>query len=475
MTTNTDHRPLFVFAISGATWDVINPMIEKGLLPTFAKLKQQGTSAPLKSIKAPGDKHFRPQVAFPSIATGSLPQHHGITEFYHTSENLARDALWHHFNHHGYEAGLYGWPMTWPAKDIQGFVIPCHHARDSHTLPMSLSAIKQLDRQQQNAERGGSKNAKSAALGALCKLLLKYPLGLSSLVPLVKTAIAVFTSKDKEKRSMLLRKAKFYLSCGLSMALYRKHRPALMMFNTFYVDLIEHRFWRYHQPELFGDDNQKPQFKNVVEQSYQQVDEMLGNMLKQLPDNAVTAVVSEHGMAVETQPAEVGNKRYAIRANEVKRLTGLPDDIQVLPIARWVALRYPDGRPVEDNIKKKLSSLKVSQTGLPLFNVHANGASETIIKFNLNDEADSYRHLELSKLTIEFDGQTLPFESMAQPSSTIRSAMHDEQGILLLHGEGIKAGKQLQDASVIDVAPTLLDLCNMPPLAECDGKVLNLG
>ncbi|MCJ8268647.1 MAG: alkaline phosphatase family protein, partial [Psychrosphaera sp.] len=380
-----DVRPVFVFGISGATWTILNPMIERGALPTFARLKNQGVSGPLTSVKTPGDKHYRPQVAFPSLATGCLPEHHGITEFYHTADNLRVPALWHVFNQHNLQVGLYGWPMTWPPKDIDGFVIPCHHGRDAQTLPAHLSPIKQLDRQQQNLERSGSKSSRWSPMVSLVKLMSKHIPPVWSLLPLAKTALALLGTNDIEQRSMLLRRAKFYLSCGLSMALYRQHRPGLMMFNTFYIDLIEHRFWRYHEPQSFIDLPDKPAFRDAVEQSYQQTDKMLGKMLKQLPANAIVAVVAEHGMAVEKNSAEVGERRYAIRGDAVKALLNLPKQMMVIPIARWIAFRLPDCADLDKNLTTSLSAITVVQTGLPLFNVHLNGKSEVIIKFNFND------------------------------------------------------------------------------------------
>ena len=45
-------------------------------------------------------------------------------------------------------------------------------------------------------------------------------------------------------------------------------------------------------------------------------------------------------------------------------------------------------------------------------------------------------------------------------------------GILILRGAGIPAGASIQDANIVDIAPTTLALMGLSVPAEMDGKVL---
>jgi hypothetical protein len=45
-------------------------------------------------------------------------------------------------------------------------------------------------------------------------------------------------------------------------------------------------------------------------------------------------------------------------------------------------------------------------------------------------------------------------------------------GVLLAVGDGIRAGAVLQDASVLDVAPTILYLMGLPVARDMEGRVL---
>jgi predicted AlkP superfamily phosphohydrolase/phosphomutase len=62
-----------LIGIDGASWKVIEPMLADGELPTFQRLVSQGATCPDVDVA-----HRSSPVAWTSIATGRLSQHHGI-------------------------------------------------------------------------------------------------------------------------------------------------------------------------------------------------------------------------------------------------------------------------------------------------------------------------------------------------------------------------------------------------------------
>ena len=67
---------IFLFALDGATWEVINPLLEKGELPTLRHFIEKGSKASLRSL--PG---YKSPSLWTSIATGKLPEETGISYF----------------------------------------------------------------------------------------------------------------------------------------------------------------------------------------------------------------------------------------------------------------------------------------------------------------------------------------------------------------------------------------------------------
>lgn len=469
-------RPVFVFGVSAATWAVIDPLIAAGHLPNLQRLQAEGCRATLLSVRVPGDEHYRPQVAWATMATGCHPERHGITRFYHTADDLREPSLWQIFERHGERVGVYGWPLDWPPRATDGFVVPSHWARDTRTWPPELSAIKALDREQQDTERERGYRLSPARPWRLAGTLWRHGVRLPTMALLGTTLLRAAAARDAEQRALLLRHAKIELSADVFAHLCDRFRPGFRSFHTFLVDFVCHRYWRYFEPEHFGDDDPAAiaRFRGAVADAYAHTDRILGRLLARLPAHAVVAVVSEHGMAAEPESAEVGAWRYVIRGSRLTELIGLGEQIVASPVARWVALRPREGQPLPSDTAERVRRIGVAETGLPLFQVHQHGADEVVVKFNLDPKVVRYRAGNLEALGVRYGARSVPFSHLARRLGRTRSAMHDARGVLVLWGNGIRRGEQLPDVRLVDVAPTLLTAAGVAVPAGLDGRVLDV-
>src|SRR5262249_16482210 len=73
------HRPfrrVLIIGLDGATFDVLDPMIDRGLMPNLKRLVAEGSAGPLESTKPP-----IPPAAWTTFMTGKGPGRHGIVDF----------------------------------------------------------------------------------------------------------------------------------------------------------------------------------------------------------------------------------------------------------------------------------------------------------------------------------------------------------------------------------------------------------
>jgi predicted AlkP superfamily phosphohydrolase/phosphomutase len=146
-------HPFILFGVDGADWDVVEWMWEQHRLPHLKRLADRGVAAPLETF------HHASPVIWTSVATGVMPEVHGITEFVvpttkgdqPVSSTLRRvPALWNMVTATGGRVAVLGWWASWPAEEVNGTIISdraIHEIPDRVWPPEFLSAFDtQLER-----------------------------------------------------------------------------------------------------------------------------------------------------------------------------------------------------------------------------------------------------------------------------------------------------------------------------------------
>lgn len=128
----------FVLGFDGVPWNLVKRWAEQGELEHFATLFDRGASGPLESTTPP-----QTALAWPSIATGVRADTHGIYDFQKlydnythrmsTSTDRGGTALWEYLS----PAVVGNVPMTYPASEIDGKMVtgmmtPEHDERFTH-------------------------------------------------------------------------------------------------------------------------------------------------------------------------------------------------------------------------------------------------------------------------------------------------------------------------------------------------------
>src|SRR4051812_24161015 len=117
---------LIVLGLDGATFDLLLPWAEQGVLPNFAKLLAGGTAAELRSVP-----NMNTAPAWTTFMTGKNPGKHGIFWFAEEGErpgtvrfvngaDRRAETIWKMLSAAGKRVASVNVPLTFPAEVVNG-------------------------------------------------------------------------------------------------------------------------------------------------------------------------------------------------------------------------------------------------------------------------------------------------------------------------------------------------------------------
>lgn len=124
-----NYNKVLVVGLDGACWDLIEEWIEMGELPNIKKLRENGVWGKLKSsippITCPAWKCF---------STGKNPGKLGVYWWNEidmdkkevrpaSAKKFKSKEIWDYLNEQGIKTGIIGMPLTYPPKEVNGFMI----------------------------------------------------------------------------------------------------------------------------------------------------------------------------------------------------------------------------------------------------------------------------------------------------------------------------------------------------------------
>ena len=119
---------LLIIGLDGATLDLIHPWAAEGKLPTLAGLMQSGVTGPLESTLPPVTSP-----AWPTFMTGKNPGKHGVFDFIRpnagtfemvNASQIDGRLLWEILSDAGYSVGVLNVPITYPPRAVNGYLVP---------------------------------------------------------------------------------------------------------------------------------------------------------------------------------------------------------------------------------------------------------------------------------------------------------------------------------------------------------------
>ncbi|RMF83415.1 MAG: hypothetical protein D6736_21600, partial [Nitrospinota bacterium] len=270
-----EKKKMVVIGIDGATFNVIDPMIERGELPHLARLIQEGSRGELYSTYPPYT-----HIAWSTFSTGKNPGKHGVFDFIDppyrnresipfvfTNFNAIKCAtFWQILRDTELKIGIVNLPMTYPPSPLNGFLIggidtPSEEV--SFTYPEEL--ITQL-------------RAQGIHYRPDYVEFLRFKKGEARHRSLEEVRQDYFAIEEERRKAILW--------------LMENKEWDLLVVVLSLPDRVMHHFWPFHDPEEPAEPNP---YREVVRDSYRKVDQIIGQMLERIESDVPVMVMSDHG------------------------------------------------------------------------------------------------------------------------------------------------------------------------------------
>ena len=324
---------VFLFAVDGAEWGIIDSLITSGKMPVMAELIERGVRADFKSLPT-----LKSPLIWTSMATGKVPEKHGILDFgsfqfpvmkssfanypdgigfYRlvstimpqcdmpvTSTTRKVEALWDILTMAEKSVGVVGWWATWPADSVNGVMVS---DRFTYTLFNPRASANTL--------RKGQVYPPDLLDEIIQFVRLPQDMTVNELQRFIKDEVSgdIFPTEwdasGREEWNPLYQLKMGYTSgesfFNASMYLLDVEHPD---FFTVYLegnDMVSHYFWQYMDPSEYPDPISAEDMKcfgELIPRYYCYWDSLLGEAMKHLEEGTDVIVVSDHGFGPDPKP-----------------------------------------------------------------------------------------------------------------------------------------------------------------------------
>jgi predicted AlkP superfamily phosphohydrolase/phosphomutase len=483
-----------VIGLDGGTFRLLNPLMERGLLPNLAMLVENGTWGELHSTVPPVTAP-----AWSSFMTGKNPGKHRLFGWqepmaeagersWANSHSIRGEKLWHAVGRQGRRVGVLNVPMTYPPEEVSGFLVSgmlTPSVESEFTYPPELGArLRELEYVIEVYNRSQGINTDSQ------EALLRFIDDLEKALLSRETAINVLWPQRLDDFSMVV-------------------------FET--PDRIQHFLWGRLEQALMGSRPQRQgELAARAVDLYWKIDAIVGQLLAKLDDNSFVFVVSDHGFCplhtylhlnnwLESEGLLTYAGRMALRRRAKGLLSGakrvlprraLDRGRQALGAAKlidWSRTKAYRGHPSESAVFINLRGREpqgVVEPGAEYERLRRQikndlvqlrdprNGSRVVERVLLREEVYAGPYVgEAPDLLLEMtESYHVGFDrsgpDILEDAKTKGLGAHARTGILIAWGPGVRKGGNIDGASIVDVAPTALYAMGLAVPDDVDGKVI---
>jgi predicted AlkP superfamily phosphohydrolase/phosphomutase len=502
-------RKALVIGLDGATFDILMPLAERGMLPNIRRLTETGVWGRLRTVIPPGTGP-----AWSSIVTGLDPSNHGVFDLIVRAEDsynlaflnassLRAPAVWDLVGGFGGRVLVLNVPMTFPPRKING-----------HMISGLLTPL-------------GSREC------TYPPEFLDTVLGIApdyKIVPTKTYAPGRVDAFLEDIENVIHAKSRVLLDrLGNDDWTF-----AMQVFNE--TDFLQHALWHVIDPDHPRHDNEEyARFADRIFGIYSQIDAVIGELLEIAGGDTSIVILSDHGHGPLHEFIHANN--LLIRAGMMNVRRTVASQLKYLlfragftPLnvyragnalglgrlrmgLRWTSKGYdmlrrlffsfsdidwqrtqayaisggvygglfvnlrgrePEGVVSEDEYEGIRERLETVLTGLP----HPGGdgalVSKVIRREEIYDgrfsaEAPDMFFLPRDPTLAVFGDFEFSSNKVVEPASEAISAQHRMEGVFIARGRGLRRGAEVTGMSVLDIAPLLLYVMGLPIPEGLDG------
>jgi hypothetical protein len=464
---NESRKKVLLVELNELTWSLIDPLIEQGMLPTFARLKSEGMWASPISVDLP--PQLDPWITWTTLYTGMPQADHNVFFLQQPPDTIRAKRIWEICHDRGLGVGVYGSLCSWPPQKVKGFYVPDTFAPTAATYPESASAIQDL-----NLTYTRSIRLPSDKDGLTFKARLGARLLRLGLRPATVARIARQLARERVNPELRWQRVAMQplVNFDFFSKLYLKHRPELTTFHSNHVAHYMHTYWKAMQPEAFEEEATPDEVRiygRAIEHGYRTADELLKRMLKLADENTVLVVASSMGQKPYVAPIKGSRQVRQLRSLEkILEILGVADRAEALSTMSDQFNIYPDSTATRDFITSALESAYVDTIDQPMFWVTTveNSITVNLATYNTITEESRCYFPELDK------DSSMLYENLVYSTGVMKSGCHDPKGIMIMRGPGVRRGGFISECNNLDIAPTLLSILGLSVPVEMKGRVL---
>ncbi len=290
-------RKLIIIGVDGGDWLNLRPLIDRGELPNFRRLIEEGTTGPLRSMEP-----MLSPLLWTTMATGKYPEDHGILNFTIVDEKTGKkvpvtrhyrkvDAFWNTLGDYGRRVAVVGWMATDPAEQVNGVMV---------TDGIGYVAFAPEDRE---SDISGSIYPADRAEEIENLIVHGNSVAFEDCERIIhidreefdRHSSVEFDPKDPIN-NLILMYASTLTFRNVGLHLLENDRPDLLAVYFEWVDAISHLFMLHAPPRLPEiNEEEYRKFKDAIQQTYVIQDEILGEFMDRMDDETVLMVISDHG------------------------------------------------------------------------------------------------------------------------------------------------------------------------------------